>query len=370
MHIALIISSLACGGAERALVLIAEGFIKRGHKVSVVTIAGTERDFYKIPDGVYRLFLNLAKDSPTLIHALWNNLYRFWVMRQAIHSLQPDVVISFMCSTNILTLLSLTKTVYPVIVSEQIDPKTTAFDRNWWGKLRRIAYPLAAKVISVSQGVNEYFEWLPESKRIVIYNPLQPIKDEKGKISLPQNADPNKKWAISMGRLDYQKNFELLLSAFHKIVDKHPDWQLLIFGEGELRPKLEELIANLGLTNQAFLPGITDDPISILKKSELFVLSSRFEGLPAVLFEALACGLPVISTDCPSGPREIIRDGIDGVLVPTEDVSALATTMDRLMSDEEERKRLAERAPEGSSRFSLDVITKKWELLLHEVVQG
>lgn len=367
MHVTLVVSSLSCGGAERAAVLVAEGLIKRGHQVSLITFAGTERDFYKVPDEVYRRVLNLAKDSPTLIHAVWNNLNRFLVLRKAIDSLQADVVISFMYPTNILTLFSLIKTPYPVIISEQIDPKINP-DEGLWGKLRPIAYPLAAKIVSVSQGVDLNFEWLPKSKRTVIYNPLQPIKDEEDIINLPQGADPKKKWVIGMGRLDHQKNFELLLSAFHKLVDKHPDWQLLIFGEGKLRADLEDIIEKLGLTNQVLLPGITNTPISILKRSKLFVLSSRFEGLPAVLFEALACGLPVVSTDCPSGPREIIRDGVDGILVPNEDISALAAAMDRLMSDEGERKHLAERAPESSSRFNLDKITEKWEVILQEVV--
>lgn len=368
MKIILVTSSLSCGGAERAVVLTAQGLIKRGHKVSLITIAGTEKDFYNIPDGVHRIALNLAKDSPTLIHALWNNLDRFRVLRQAISSLQPDAVISHMFASNILTLLSLLKTKYPVIVTEQIDPEITP-NQGWWGKLRRPVYPLAAKVVSVSQGVNQSFEWLPREKRTVIYNPLQPINDEKSAINLPKGIDPNKKSVIAMGRLDYQKNFELLLSAFHKLVDKHPNWQLLIFGEGELRSKLEELVVNLGLTNRVFLPGVTNKPISILKRADLFVLSSRFEGLPLVLLEALACGLPIVSTDCPSGPREIIQDGIDGVLVPSEDVSALTKAMDCLMSNEGERKRLAERAPEASRRFSLDTVTEKWELLLHEIVQ-
>ncbi|MEA5579044.1 glycosyltransferase family 4 protein [Anabaena sp. UHCC 0451] len=367
-HITLVISSLSCGGAERAVVLIAEGLIKRGHKVSLITISGDEKDFYKVPDGVYRLALNLAKDSPTLIHALWNNLYRCQVLRKAIQSLQPDVVISHLYQTNILTLLSLLKTEYPVIVTEQNDPSMCP-NQGLWGKLRRIAYPLAAKVVSVSQGVDIYFEWLSKSKRTVIYNPLQLIKDEKDEISLPPGADLNKKWVIAMGRLDHQKNFELLLSAFHRLVDKHPDWQLLIFGEGVLRPKLEKLVEKLGLTNKVLLPGVTNNPISMFKRSELFVLSSRFEGLPLVLLEALACGLPIVSTDCPSGPREIIQNGIDGVLVPSEDVLALAKAMDYLMSNEGERKRLAENAPEASNCFSFDVITGQWEVILQEVVQ-
>jgi GalNAc-alpha-(1->4)-GalNAc-alpha-(1->3)-diNAcBac-PP-undecaprenol alpha-1,4-N-acetyl-D-galactosaminyltransferase len=300
---------------------------------------------------------------------LWNNLYRVWVLRQVVHSLQPDAVISFMYPTNILTLLSLNKTAYPVIVNEQIDPKIN-HNEGVWGKLRRIAYPLAAKVVSVSQGVDQYFEWLPKSKRTVIYNPLQPIKNEKAQILLPQGADPNKKWAIAMGRLDYQKNFELLLSAFHKIVDKHSDWQLLIFGEGKFRDNLESMVENLGLNNQVLLPGITNTPLSIFKRSELFILSSRFEGFGNVLIEAMACGLPVISTDCPSGPREIIRDGVDGVLVPSENISALATAMECLMSDEDERKRLAANALDITKRFNLEKVMGMWEELLTQVVQN
>ncbi len=367
MHITLVISSLSCGGAERAAVLIAEGLIERGYKVSLITVAGTERDFYKVPDGVYREVLNLANNSPTLIHSLWNNLHRFWVLRQTIQSLQPDIVISFMYPTNVLTLLSLAKTGYPVIVSEQND-STINPDKDWWEKLRPIAYPLATKVVSVSQGVDQYFEWLSQSKRTVIYNPLQPIKNEKENIILPPGADPNKKWVIAMGRLHHQKNFELLLSAFHQIVNKHSDWQLLIFGEGKLRPKLENIVDKLGLNDQVLLPGITDDPISIFQRSQLFVLSSHFEGFGNVLIEAMSCGLPVISTDCPSGPREIIRDGVDGILVPNEDVSALAMAMDCLMSNEEERKRFSERAPEGVERFKLEKIISMWEDLFSKTI--
>lgn len=367
IHLTLVVSSLSCGGAERAAVLLAEGLLNKGYKVSLITIDGVEKDFYQLPDVVYRIALNIAKDSPTLIHALWNNLHRFWILRKAINSLQPDVVISVMYPTNILTLISLMQTKYPVIVNEQIDPKIN-HDEGWWGKLRRPVYLLAKKVVSVSQGVDLNFEWLPKSKRAVIYNPLQPIYHQEKIINLPPGADPNKKWIIGMGRLDHQKNFELLLSAFHQVVNKHPDWQLLIFGEGKLRHKLEEIVDNFGLNHQVLLPGITNNNIAIFKRSELFILSSRFEGFGNVLIEAMACGVTVISTDCPSGPREIIQDGVDGILVPNEDMSALAAAMDRLMSDAGERKRLAERAPESSRRFNLDAITEKWEVILQEVV--
>lgn len=368
MRLTLVTPSLSCGGAERAAVLLAESLLKKNYEVSFVTIAGTERDFYKLPDGVQRLALNIAGNSPTPFHVLWNNLYRLWVLRQTIRSLQPGVVISFLVETNILTLLALIQTKYPVLVSEQNNPATGA--KKVWQKLRHWVYPLANKVVSVSEGVDNYFDdWLPKTQRAVIFNPLQPISDELGTFDLPKGADPNKKWAIAMGRLVYQKNFELLLSAFDKISDRYPDWQLLIFGEGEKRKELEDLRDKLGLGDRVLLPGQTNNPIAFLKAAKIFILSSRWEGLPAVLFEALACGLPVVSTDCPSGPREIIRDGLDGILVPSEDMLALATAMDSLMSDEQKRQHLAAHTPEVKERFSLEKIAEKWEELLQQIVE-
>ena len=238
-----------------------------------------------------------------------------------------------------------------------------------WKKLRRITYLQAARVVSASKGVDDYFDWLPKNKRAVIHNPLAAVEDDQSPLNIPLGANPKKKWVIAMGRLTYQKGFDLLLSAFQKIADRYPDWQLLILGEGELRLELENLKVNLGLTDQVLFLGVISNPFLLLKHSKLFVLSSRFEGFGNVLIEAMSCGLPVISTDCPSGPREIIRDGIDGILVPNEDVLALAAAMARLMSNERERERLAAHAPEGTERFFLEKIVGMWEALISEVIK-
>jgi glycosyltransferase involved in cell wall biosynthesis len=174
--------------------------------------------------------------------------------------------------------------------------------------------------------------------------------------------DRDKKTIVAMGRMRHQKGFDLLLKAFASC--SNPEWRLVIFGEGQERKGFELLIRELGLEGKVFMPGVVKDSMSLLKQADLFVMSSRFEGFPNALLEAMACGLPVISFDCPSGPGEIIRNGVDGLLVAPEDVNAMADAMKRLMADGEERKRLGTRAIEVLDRFGIEKVMKKWEELL------
>jgi Glycosyltransferase len=180
-------------------------------------------------------------------------------------------------------------------------------------------------------------------------------------------GDPGSRRLIAAGRLVNQKGFDLLLQAFATVAARHPDWTLQIYGHGALRDQLEQSITDLGVGGQANLNPPTDRLGERMREASVYVLSSRFEGFPLVLLEAMSAGLVVVSFDCPTGPNEIVTDGVNGLLVPALDVKALALALDRVMSDESLRRRLAAAAPPSILRYSSQVVGQRWDDLLGHV---
>jgi glycosyltransferase involved in cell wall biosynthesis len=171
-----------------------------------------------------------------------------------------------------------------------------------------------------------------------------------------------------MGRLHVAKRFDRLIAAFAATASANPGWDLEIWGEGPLRANLEAQVRDCGLDGRVRLPGSTRNPTTAMQRAGIFVLSSEYEGFPLALTEAMACGMPVISFRCPSGPSDLIRDGVDGILVPPGDVAALAGAIQRLMRDSDLRTRLAARAPDVLKRFSLERVMGLWERTIDDVV--
>jgi glycosyltransferase involved in cell wall biosynthesis len=191
-------------------------------------------------------------------------------------------------------------------------------------------------------------------------NPLQ---------TWPQDVSPlTDRVVITLGRLEPEKRYDRLLDAWVLVASRHPDWQLRIFGDGSLRPALEEQIARLDLDESAHLMGSTDLVLDELRRSSVFALSSEQEGLPLVMAEAMSCGVPCVAFDCAPGIREIIRDGEDGLVVRNRDVAALADAICRLIEDEDLRRGLGARARDNIARFRLDDVMERWERLF-EVVE-
>jgi glycosyltransferase involved in cell wall biosynthesis len=268
--------------------------------------------------------------------------------------------------TNLAVLLATSGLDLPVIATEHSDPNNN-FIGEGWELLRRRLYPKASYVTVLAEETLDYFSSVAGIRGRIIPNAVTPpvflTSDE-----MPQAN--NGKTLMAMGRLAHEKGFDLLLSAFALVAKTHPDWTLEIVGEGPVRPYLESCVQRRGLAERVRMPGFTRQPFDALRRADLFALSSLDEGFPTVLLEAMACGLAVVSFDCPSGPRHIIRHGVDGILVPPRDAQAMAEALDRLMGDEAERKRIASRAPEVLERFSAERVMNKWEELIFDCVPG
>jgi len=279
----------------------------------------------------------------------------------------PDLVLSFIDVANATTLLATRSLEVPVIVSERVHPPAHRIPLRF-AVLRRFLYPGATRVVVQTAGTARWARsWLLEQKVVTIPNPVV-VPASCGNDRSRTFLLPGGRWLVAMGRLEHQKGFDVLLSAFASISDDHPEWRLVVLGEGPERAALENEAIRLGLDQRVLLPGVSDAPETVLRQCEVFILSSRYEGFPNALCEAMACGLAVVSSDCPEGPGEIIRDDLDGILVPPDDPDALAEALSKIMSDGDYRLRLAARAAEVVTRFDEQTIFETWETLLREVV--
>ena len=362
-RLTLVIHSLAQGGAERDMAHLARCWAERGNDVAVVTLDSVATDSYPLVEGVTRIGLGLAGDSHGWLQAISNNRQRIRALHDILRQRSPQTVVSFIDRMNVVTLKAATSLEDPVIVSERIDPRHHEPGRIWrW--LRRRTYPLCTAQVVLTHSVRDWCRQLaPRQPVHVIPNPAR--RPETG------STDASREWApadrsvlLGMGRLHPQKGFDRLLPIFARLRSAHPNWHLVLLGEGDERARLEARVRDLGLQQHVSLPGWVSDVDGALSRSDLFVLPSRYEGFGNVVAEALACGVPVVTMDCPSGPGEIVRDGVDGLIVPAEDTARLEQALDRVMGDAQLRDQFSARGPEVLDRFSEQKFLAQWDAVL------
>jgi GalNAc-alpha-(1->4)-GalNAc-alpha-(1->3)-diNAcBac-PP-undecaprenol alpha-1,4-N-acetyl-D-galactosaminyltransferase len=358
MRLALIISSLAAGGAERVLSTLANKWQECGHDVTVLTDATTSLDHYPMRSDIKRIALDLQSNSVRLSDKVVRNFVRVKHLRAAIRDLAPDCVIAFGDTVNARALFSCIGRSMRVVVSERVDPRQYRVPLAW-RVLRRLLYPFAAAVVVQTESVAQWARRFVPAERVhVIPNPVRPPPPLR---SCP-DALGTRRTVIAVGRLSREKGVDLLLHAFARAALPLSAWQLVILGDGPERPALEAQIRTLGLQHNVLMPGVVADPERWLQHAELFALSSRFEGFPNALLEAMGCGLAVVAFDCPSGPGEIIRNEQTGLLVPPTDADALTAAIARLAQDPDLRRRLGTAAAlDVAQRFNLDRVAALWE---------
>ncbi|MDB6175435.1 MAG: glycosyl transferase group 1 [Chthoniobacteraceae bacterium] len=364
MRISIIIYSLGSGGAERVATTLANYWAAKHWEINLMVLQdGLNIPFYELHSDVSYHPLGVSCKSANLLQAISLNIHRVRVLRASILNLSPDVIISFMCETNVITLMASAGLGIPVIVREANDPRNEPIGRIWQ-VLRRLTYTSAKSVILLNKQSLNYFSVSIRRQVEIIPNAVNAFK------SYNYCSDTHiSKTIVSVGRLVRQKGYDILLEAFNLVAWRNPDWTLRIYGDGPLRSSIEAQIKALGLSDRVYLEGVTKNISDAYRSSDLFVMSSRFEGFPNSLCEAMAAGLPVISFDCPTGPSVIIRHGIDGLLVPQEDTWALAEAMENLIADRDRREAFGEKAKEVTLRFSTPQIMSKWEEIIGRLVQ-
>jgi glycosyltransferase involved in cell wall biosynthesis len=323
--IAFFLPSLVGGGAERVTVNLAQAITERGLPVDLVLAAAEGVFLQELPPAVRVVDLRASRVLRS-IGPLVGYLRRE----------RPRVLVSSMGHANLVALWAgrLARGVTPIVVTEhntlsQEAGRAPSFRGRVWPHLLGGFYPWAARIIAVSKGAADDLartSGLPRDRIEVIYNPVI----TPGMLAALRQA-PDHPWfapgappvILGVGRLTRQKEFATLVRAFAELRRRRPA-RLIILGDGEERPLLEALVRELGVAEDVALPGFRDDALAFMTGSAVFALSSAWEGLPTVLIEALAAGTRVVSTDCPSGPREILQEGRLGTLVPVGDPAALA----------------------------------------------
>lgn len=356
--IVIITRNMVGDGAERVIAQLSNFFAAQGKQCNIITLNDDEV-FYKLDPRIEVLPVGAKSDNKIL-----DKLLRYWKVRKMVLQQKPDLVLSLPEEIAVYVLASLLGTGIPVYVSERNNPwvmpdvKITRLLRTWM-------YPFAKGVIFQTEMAKSFFPESIQKKGVVLKNPVDAQR-------IPhQYTGEREKVIVAAGRLSEQKNMPLLMKAFARFSPGYPEYRLRIFGEGELREELTELAHRLNIADKVELPGRSSALLEKMNSAAMFVLSSDYEGMPNVLLEAMCMGMPSISTDCPSGgPKELIENGVNGLLVPVGDETAMCEAMEK-MADPAFAKQMADAAYRIREELtSAEIFTSWYRYLFGEEPQS
>lgn len=345
-EIVIVTGSMVRGGAEGVIALVANGLAQRGWHVSIVSILFNIWDYELDPAikciDISREKRNQLLDTPRLIFCL----------RRILKTIKPDAVLSFMVAVNIVTWFSSRGLNIKYIPSERNDPDKGR--SNIIKKLQIQAYSASDSPVFQTTQAKSYFSERIQKKAVIIPNPVR---------EMPMALYGTTKKIVSVGRLSSQKNHKLLIDAFSSILKIYSDFSLEIYGEGPLRTDLQQYIEEKGLSEFVYLCGKVNDVPNRIRDAYMFILSSDYEGLSNALLEAMAIGLPCVSTNC-AGASDVIKDNENGLIVPVGDIDSLVKAMKYLIENPLIAKDMGFKARSSMSRFNVDSIVDLWEGLI------
>jgi glycosyltransferase involved in cell wall biosynthesis len=355
--VVLAIADLGSGGAQQVLSQLANHWAGEGRRVGVITLAGTESDFFKLNGTVTRMAVGGIGDAANPLDALLRNLRRVRALRAALKGFRGHTAVGFIGPMNVLLLLAARGLGYRVVVCERNDPARQSFGRAW-DLLRRWLYRKAAVITANSQSaLNTMRAYAGAAELVYLPNPVrQP--------AIKTNPTDRELVFLNVGRLHRQKGQDILIAAFARIAPDLRDWHLVIVGEGPERAELERHIEAAGLQNRVTLTGRVDDPFGWYQRASVFVFPSRYEGQPNALIEAMSSGLPVIASDNVSAHGDLVTPGSEGLLVPGEDVAALSDAMRALAGAPAQRLAMGEAAARKVTPYGLDRVVAAWNAVV------
>lgn len=367
------------GGMERVLTIKAN-YISEvlGHDVYIILTDGiNQKPFYHLSPRVQVINTNVNYDSLSR-HKFFSKAIRYGVKQQqfkhrlkkTLFTIRPDITISLLRreinfinkikdgSLKIGELHSC-RSHFRDLRQEKFPPLIKKLVKKYWMHLLIQQLKKLERFVVLTHEDRKQWTELPNI--ITIHNPVS--------IYAKKQSNCSEKQVIAVGRYEHQKGFDRLISAWKIVNQYHPDWILKIFGDGALRGKLHDQICANNLENSCFLEHTVSDIEEMYYSSSIFVLSSRYEGFGMVITEAMSCGLPVVSFDCPSGPNDIITSGVDGYLVENGNIQQLAEKIIQLIDDEYLRKQMGKNAKKNSERFKIENIMAQWDELFQSIVK-
>ena len=351
MKLLFITSTLSSGGTERVISLLANELATRQHYVEIICL-NRHDVFYPINEDVNVVFAEEETGTSSIGKKM------IW-LRKYVKENKPDAVLPFMTDVYSVTLVSLVGLSVPVISSERYDPRAS----DWLYKtIRWLFLRLTTHLVVQTNDIKSYYSKTLQKRTTVIGNPV----DEKVFQALHEPIQKQKR-IISVGRLAPQKNYPMLIAAFHAIKKDFPDYKLVIYGEGPLRGSLQSMIDKLELTDKILLKGRTDSVIGELRRSRLFCMSTNAEGMSNALIEAICVGLPVLTTNV-SGAEQLVENGKTGFVTPVGDLDSFVRALKSLLSNDQLMQEMGERNKRKGNMFKLDIIVNQWEQVIKRVV--